>query len=197
MAIRTTGAETLITETAKKIFLVEGRIHATTEDIAREAGVPRTSVHYYFRSRDLLFERVFSEALAEVRQRLNIIIDSDVPFRIKLEKYVEACLQLSFTYPHIETFVITEIINQSNTLTDIDNPIKLNVFMKEIREQMKKGVIVEMNPYQFILNLFALIAYPSVAAPLCKKLFDVSDEAYAKLIKERKRVILSVLLKSE
>lgn len=197
MAVRNTGAEKLITETAKRIFLVEGRIHATTEDIAREAGVPRTSVHYYFRSRDMLFKHVFSEALGELRQRLNVIIESDLAFRDKLEKYVETCLVLGYTYPHIETFIITEIINQNSALTDTENPIKLRSFMKQIKDEMKKGLIPEMNPLQFILNLFALIAYPSVAAPLCKKLFDVNDQTYHKLLKERKQIILSLLLRSE
>ena len=195
MAARNTETERLIKETAKKIFLVEGRIHATTEDIAQEAGIPRTSVHYYFRTRDLLFKHVFNEALSDLTARLNSVIESDLPFREKLENYIDICLSDASAHPYVETFVVTEIINQKFELVDKESPVRLKAFLKEIKTEMTKGVIPEMNPFQFILNLFALLTYPAIAAPLYKKLFEIESQPYQKLLKERKQVILKVLLR--
>src|SRR3954465_6320168 len=93
--------EQLIIDTARKIFLVEGRLHATTEDIGRSAGLPRTSVHYYFRTRDLLFKRVFNEALEDLTKRLNSIVESDLPFAKKIDQYIETWLSFSLMYPHL------------------------------------------------------------------------------------------------
>jgi AcrR family transcriptional regulator len=56
--------EELIKETAMRIFFVEGRLHATTQVIAKEAGVNRGLIYYYFKGRDELFEVVFKEAIA-------------------------------------------------------------------------------------------------------------------------------------
>ncbi|HYD90018.1 MAG TPA: helix-turn-helix domain-containing protein, partial [Flavobacterium sp.] len=47
--------ERLIKETAKRVFFGEGRFNATTQEIADAAGVNRTLINYYFRSRDKLF----------------------------------------------------------------------------------------------------------------------------------------------
>ena len=192
---RSTGTEQLISDTAKRIFLAEGRLHATTETIAKEAGIPRTSVHYYFRSRDLLFREVFNEALKDFTDQLKGVVLSDIPFREKLETYVEIFLSQSLAYPYLQTFVITEIINNKYELVDKESPSVFKIFLKEIKEEMTKGAIAEMDPMHFILNLFSLLAYPSVASPLYKKLFLVSDQRYQKLLKERKEIVLSLLLK--
>jgi TetR/AcrR family transcriptional regulator len=56
------ATEELIKETAKKIFFKEGKFNATTQEIADAAGVNRTLINYYFRSRNTLFDLVFKEA---------------------------------------------------------------------------------------------------------------------------------------
>lgn len=193
MAARNTGTEQLIKNTAKKIFLEEGKLHATTEDIAKEAKIPRTSVHYYFRSRDILFKHVFDEALVELTERLNEVIDSSLPFREKIENYIDICFAQSVRYPHLETFIITEIINQ-RIKVDEEDPARIKKFLKEIKSEMDKGNVPSMNPQQFILNLFSLITYPAIASPLNKKLFMIDDKSYERLLKERKKVIMKVLL---
>jgi len=40
--------EKLILDTAMRVFFAEGRINATTQDIADTAGVNRTLINYYF-----------------------------------------------------------------------------------------------------------------------------------------------------
>lgn len=54
--------ERLIMETSMNVFFAEGRFNATTQEIADAAGVNRTLINYYFRSRNNLFEIVFQNA---------------------------------------------------------------------------------------------------------------------------------------
>lgn len=89
VAMKDATTEQHIRETAKRLFLTEGRLMATTQDIADAAGVNRTLLPYYFRSRDALFELVFREALTRLRQRLHGVIGSDLLFRRKIEELVE------------------------------------------------------------------------------------------------------------
>jgi TetR/AcrR family transcriptional regulator len=189
------NTEQLIIDTARKIFLIEGRLHATTEDIGKAAGLPRTSVHYYFRTRDLLFKRVFTGALEDLTTRLNSVVDSSLPFDKKLDQYVETWLSHSILYPHLDTFVVTEIINQQYVPVDKSAGVRMNNFMKQIKKAMDDGILIQMQPQHFVLNLFSLLRYPSVAAPLYKQLLGISDKQYHKLLSERKSVILRSLLK--
>lgn len=185
--------EELIKETARKIFLVEGRIHATTEDIGNAAGLPRTSIHYYFRTRDALFRHVFIEALEDLTERLNSVTEAAEPFRVKMERYIDVWLSYTLAYPYLDTFVITEIINQQYEPVDRKAARRMKDFLKEIQRAMDAGLIRKMDPMHFVLNLFALLRYPSIASPLYIKLFGIKDEHYRKLLKERKDVLMNVL----
>lgn len=187
------NSEELIKDTAKRIFLKEGRLHATTADIGKEAGLPRTSVHYYFRTRDLLFKHVFTEALENLTSKLNQVTDSEMPFRKKIEKYVEVWLKNSIEYPYLDTFVVTEIIKEKYKPVDRLANARMSAFIAEIKKAMTQGEVTGNDPLQFILNLFSLLRYPSVAAPLYKELLGLDDKRYSELLKKRQKEIIRVL----
>lgn len=60
----------LIKEAAKRVFFSQGNIRASTDDIARKAGVNRALIHYYFRKSDHLYQVIITEAIAELRKSL-------------------------------------------------------------------------------------------------------------------------------
>src|SRR5437868_13086992 len=95
-----TDVEQLIKDTAKKIFFVEGKLHATTQDIADAAGINRASIHYYYRSRKLLFDKVFEEAMLEFNGKLSLVIEQqELPFRQLIEKLLDFVLKKSLEHP--------------------------------------------------------------------------------------------------
>ncbi|HZY82872.1 MAG TPA: TetR/AcrR family transcriptional regulator [Cyclobacteriaceae bacterium] len=188
------SSEELIIDTAKRIFLKEGRLHATTADIGKAAGLPRTSVHYYFRTRDLLFKHVFTDALQNLTEKLNEVVESNIPFRKKIEKYVEVWLENSLEYPYLDTFVVTEIIAQNYKPVDKLANVRMNAFAAQVKAAMGRGEVKGSDPIQFILNLFSLLRYPSVTAPLYKELLGLDDKRYTDLLKKRQKEIVRLLL---
>src|SRR5579871_6591596 len=100
METLSTDVEQLIKDTAKKIFFVEGNLHATTQDIADAAGINRASIHYYYRSRKILFDEVFAEAMDEFRAKLAAVVAQDgLPFRELLDKLIDFLLEKSLEHP--------------------------------------------------------------------------------------------------
>jgi len=81
MAARDTGTEQMIKEAAKEAFFTKGQMYATTQDIADAAGISRTSLHYYFRSRDELMKQVFDEAVNDLNGKLYKLMESALPFK--------------------------------------------------------------------------------------------------------------------
>ena len=193
MAIRDTGTEQLIKDTAKHIFFKEGRLHATTQDIADAAGVNRTLVNYYYRSRDILFEQVFKEASQEMRIALDLILEADLPFKSKIEKFIEEFLIQAMKYPYRELYIVNEI-NRYPSDEELDKKNhSMKKFIKEIKNEMELGHIKTLDPRHFIMNLFALMAYPLIAASLNKKYFNITDDEHAELMKERKQIIFELI----
>lgn len=193
MPLKNTGTEQLIKDTAKRLIFAEGKLHATTQEIADAAGVNRTALHYYFRSRDLLIAAVFQEAMQGLSERLNECMTSTKPFRQKVEFLIEVFLKDMTAFPYQETFMVTEINTLGKQLVgNIDSgPVKS--FLNEVQQEMDSGNLKMMPPSQFLMNLFSLLSYPLIMAPLYRQLFQLSDLAFDELIAARKTMIMDLI----
>jgi len=193
MAGKDIGTEQLIKDTAKKIFFSEGKLHATTQEIADAAGVNRSLVHYYFRSRDLLFEQVVKEAKEELRTVLDSVLTGKRGFKEKLKKLISVFIDEITAYPFRELFVITETNSHNEIHADQIHETHIKPFLEEVRLEMEKGNIKTMNPKQFMMSLFALMAYPVLAGSLNKSFLKISEPEFNKLMKQRKQIIFEMI----
>jgi TetR/AcrR family transcriptional regulator len=193
--------EQLIKETAMRIFFVEGRLHATTQVISKEAGVNRGLIYYYFKKgRDELFEVVFKEAMTVTRTRVReLFLNKGIPFRQKIEEFVELSLAQSLKYPYLEMFLITEMNRDSSTvLSPLGDEMRKELIQNmndELQEEAKKGTVPKMSAEQFLLNLISLCAYPALNKTMLRQMMHLSESAYLKLLKDRKTIIMQVLFK--
>ncbi|WP_426328680.1 TetR/AcrR family transcriptional regulator [Pedobacter sp. R-06] len=195
MPLKNTGTENLIKETAKRLFFAEGKLHATTQEIADAAGVNRTSLHYYFRSRDLLVEAVFKEAMMGLSQRLDACFEENRPFREKIENLIGVFLEDMIAFPYQETFLVTEINTLGKELMENIQSGPIHKFLKDIKTEMESGILEKMDPAHFLMNLFSLLSYPLIMAPLYRQLFQISKEDFSVLINQRKEMIMGLLFK--
>ncbi|WP_316783454.1 TetR/AcrR family transcriptional regulator [Pedobacter frigiditerrae] len=192
MAVKDKGTEQLIKDTAKRIFFSEGKLHATTQDIADAAGVNRTLLNYYFRSRDILFEQVATEARQEMSAVLDPVFQAELEFKDKLEKLITVFMDQAIKFPFREMYVVTELNRTSRVIPEEKKTI-VKGFLREISAEMEKGKIRKMDPRQFCINLFALMAYPLITTCLNKSLYNVNDAEYSKLMKDRKKLIFEMI----
>jgi len=193
MSINDKGTEQLIKDTAKKIFFSEGKLHATTQDIADAAGVNRTLVHYYFRSRKLLFEQVTEEAMDELRHIMTDAFSGKQTFKEKLKKLIHVFMDQTIAYPYRELFLITETNRYDTEHADQVHDTHTKPFLAEIQIEMDKGNIKAIDPRHFMMNLFALMAYPLLSSKLNKDFMKISDNEYVKLMKQRRQLIFEMI----
>jgi len=193
MTQRETGTEQLIKNTAKHLFFAEGKLHATTQEIADAAGVNRTLVNYYFRSRDALFDQVFQEAQQELVNLLDEVYESKKPFRDKIRNMIDVFMEAAIKYPYREVFIITQM-NRNDVLDSKRSRVeKVNLMLQDVQAEMDRGGLKKNNPKHFLMNLFSMMAYPMVTSPLNKVLFNMTDDEYDVLIKERKQIIFETI----
>jgi len=187
------NTEEHIKATAKEIFFFKGNLHATTQEIADAATVNRSLINYYFRSRDHLFEIVYNEAVETMRSQLDNVIYSEMPFMDKLKSLIEVYMEEILKFPYKESFLITEICCKNFLLKEKKKSQALIAFVDEVKREMEKGTIKKTDPVHFIINLFSLMAYPIIMAPLYSKLFDLNKEKYKELLSERKALIFKLI----
>ncbi|WP_419870651.1 TetR/AcrR family transcriptional regulator [Chryseobacterium sp. CT-SW4] len=184
----------LIKETAKNLFFVKGKFDATTQEIADEAGVNRTLINYYFRSRDNLIQIIFDEAQKVEKEKSNVIQRSDLPFKEKISKFIESSLSTSLKYPYLETYIVSQMNKGNCHEKDIEKEMLEDLY-KSIEEEMDQGNIEKMKPVQFLFNMVALLVFPSALRPLLMDNLRISDEEFDVIISERKEIILNILFK--
>ncbi|MFD0941712.1 TetR/AcrR family transcriptional regulator [Pedobacter boryungensis] len=192
MAQRDTGTEQLIKDTAKRIFFSVGKLHATTQDIADAAGVNRTLVNYYFRSRDILFEQVAEEARAEMSEQLESVFSAKIEFKEKVQRLITVFMDQAIKFPYREMYVVTAFKRTDKTVPD-EKKNRIKKFLAEIKEEMELGRIKKMDPRQFLMNLFSLMAYPLITTCINKSLYNINDKEYLKLMQERKQLIFDMI----
>ncbi len=188
-----------IVDTAMKLFFSEGRINATTQEIADAAGVNRTLINYYFRTKKALFNMVLKKADKEHQKRCDVILLSRLPFREKTEAFIDYLIERIFRYPYMEVFFTFDILqkrmkgNTSGIFAKEGKPDSLHLYMEEIKAEMDAGSILKTSPEHFMTNIFSLVIHPVIMKPLHMMIFNLSDAEYQTLLKERKRVIIDIL----
>lgn len=188
-----------IKSAAKNLFFKKGNIHATTQDIADEAGVNRALIHYYFSSREQLFEVILNDAYQNITRRLHKAISSDSSFKEKIENFVNCYIDEAIEFPFMESFIASEFNRYSEVhFSLISNPTTNSVmegFFTELLLEMKKGTIPSMPPEQFLINITSMCSFPLITRPLIQRTFNMDDEAYLEFIKNRKVEILKMIFK--
>ena len=187
------ATEELIKNTVRKLFYTEGKFNATTQEIADAAGVNRTLINYYFRSRDKLFELVFSDAQAREQERIESIIFSALPFKDKIAEFIDDSFEIAKEYPYMEMYLVTKF-NQGCFFKDEEGMDRMmKKFYEEFEVAMANGLIRKTDPVQFILNMVSLTSFPVAMRPLFQKTMHLNDAEYDKILSDRKEIIMDTL----
>lgn len=187
------ATEELIKNTAKRLFFGEGKFNATTQEIADAAGVNRTLINYYFRSRDKLFELVFTDAQEREQERTESIIFSELPFKAKIAEFIDDSFEIAKEYPYMEMYLVTQF-NQGCYFKDEEGMDRmLKKFYEEFEVAMEEGLIRKTDPIQFILNMVSMTSFPIAMRPLFQRTMRLTDEEYEKILSDRKDIIMDTL----
>ena len=106
---KNTSTESSILDAAKRIFQNKGMDGARMQEIADEANINKAMLHYYFRSKELLFEAVFTNAFALLAPQLNAILNDDSSIEEKIKKFTFNYISFIIKHPYLPNFIIQEL----------------------------------------------------------------------------------------
>src|SRR3954466_12401662 len=93
------GTEKKILEAAKEAFMKYGLYGARMQDIADNAGINKALLHYYFRNKETLFDKVFDGALSKYFGQMTIFSDRSLPVMERLFIYIDRIINFFSEYP--------------------------------------------------------------------------------------------------
>lgn len=184
--------EEKILEAAKNVFVAKGMEGARMQEIADEAGINKALLHYYFRSKERLFEAIFSEIIKFAFPKLTQIVTSDAPIAEKIEQVIDAYIQLLKKHPFMPGFVMKELSRDPSGLINmvLDVGINPQVVMGHLEQAMDRGEIVRMKPQHLAVNIVSMCVFPFAARPIVSYIFYKDDpKALNAFYEERAEVI--------
>lgn len=195
------NTEQAIIQAAEKIFLVKGYERTKTTEIAREAGVTHAMLHYYFRTKENLFDQVFRQKLGLVAESLCVVFQEDLPFLERVRKGVEAHFDLIASNQGLPRFILNEIIGSTERV-EVCKRIILPTFgcvmenLKEaIKQEVDRGTIRPIDPIDLILNIISLNVFVFLASPLVNMFTELEAKNYQAFLEHRKRMNVELILK--
>ncbi len=195
------STETQILEAAKRVFVQKGYDGARMQEIADEAKINKSMLHYYFRSKEVLFNKIIDDTVDVLIPRFIEALSGDDGVMVKVERLVERQIDGIMENPHMPMFMLNELAQnrmhvshkmkarfaEKNTFTK---------FIKEIKQEQNDGIIKQVAPEHFILTLMSLIMFPFIARPIFQNMLEIPDEMYRQMIVDRKRIIVDIIKKS-
>jgi TetR/AcrR family transcriptional regulator len=179
----TQTSEEKILDAAKNVFMKYGLYGSRMQDIADTAGINKALLHYYFRSKEKLFDRIFENALHKYFESINVFTDSTLPVKEQIFKYVENSIDFYAEYPQITIFIINEMSISPDLFQKKIQAIKKekNIKMIEALEKaIAKGEIKKIDTTLFFINLQSLCSYPFIAKPIFKYSLKANNKDYDK-----------------
>lgn len=178
--------EERILEAAEKIFLRDGYSGSRMQDIADVAGMNKALLHYYFRSKDKLFEYIFDKKISLMFPKMEELFDENASFIEVLSGFIENYIKLLMANPFLPLFVITTI----NKPDREDFLEKLPIFLKRrlmefYQRDLALGKVRKHQPAQLIISVFGMCVFPFMAKPMLKKMSNMNDEQFQEFMQKR------------
>ena len=192
------NTEQVILQTARKIFIQKGLTGARMQDIADQAGFNKALVHYYFTSKDNLFNLVFEQEFSNLFSSLATIVASDLPLFEKIERIVSLDIERLSQFPGLPNFVLNEMSRNPDVLLKRLKGIPvekvLGVFQKQINSEIKKGTIRKITAEQLFINIQSMCIFPFIARPMIKALMQMDEKTYMTMIQRRKTEVAQFII---
>lgn len=198
------GTEQAILEAAENEFSKKGYAGAKTTDIAAQAGITHTMLHYYYRTKENLFNMVFEQQLKIIVGLLTkFAFDENLTFLEKIKKTINVHYEILEKNPSLPRFIINEVISHPERL-ERAKKVAMESFMgiakrlqEDIDKEAKKGTIRRVNAIDIFIDAIALNAFPFIVKPIIETfispLYGSSKEFYEQRRKENIELIMSRL----
>ena len=186
------NTEQKIKKAARVIFHKKGYAAARTRDIAEEANINLALLNYYFRSKEKLFQLIMVETLAQFNQAMGEVLNNETTtLEKKIHLISEKYIDLIIAEPEMPIFIMNEIRSHGAEILEKlpANTILQSSFIKQYQQAVKDKIIMEPNPLHFLMNLTGLVVFPFINAPILKKVGNLSDKQFDKLMQDRKKLI--------
>jgi len=189
MAKKIQNTEVRILEAAKKVFHRKGFEGARMQEIADEAGINKSLLHYYFRTKENLFDAVFKAAFREIFTKLFTTVDSNDPLEKKLKNLINEYIGFLQKNSYLPGFILAELNQNPDKIIEVfkSAPVSPSMLIEKMKKSVNDEKLEKTDVRELFINILALCIFPIIARPMLQHIFEFSDEEFDQFIEKRKK----------
>ncbi len=189
------STEERIRRAAARVFTQKGYEATKTRDIAEAANISIASLHYYFRSKEKLFQLVIQESLAEFSKKIDETLNSELPLHEKIQRFVVVYIDFLKEKPFLPMFILSEAQRNAERLHHMMNDTAaMPRLQQQIDQLVVEGVIRPISMEHFFSNLIGLVVFPFISKPLMKIKTGIDEAGYQRMLEERKTIVPEMII---
>ena len=193
--------EQQILEAAEQEFLEKGYDGARTTSIAKTAGVTHAMLHYYFRTKEQLFEHIIDKKMSEIVPLMTHLFgNSGLPLVERIEEAVSVHFDFVVSNPDLPRFLINEVLPNKercdlfrakieNVLYFVDN------LQREVNEAAASGEVEQFNVLLLFQSVLSLNIFPSVMANMIENLLGDNGQSMKEVLAQRKAENIELIMR--
>lgn len=195
--------EQAILEVAERLFLEKGFAVTSTTEIAKEVGCNQALVHYYFRTKENLFNLIFEQKFKIFFQGIFEMKNlGNSNFQDKLKFIIESHYDILVKNPKIPSLIFNELSRQPEQINILREKLRalpeqfFAELNKDLQAEIERGTIREISLMDLIISMISLNIALFLMMPVAEKILQLNETQKEFLILHRKAENVEFILKS-
>jgi len=142
MAENDKQTEEKIFEAATEVFVEKGMDGTRMQHIADRAGINKSLLHYYYRTKDRLFEAVFEKIADQMFRKFAPVFDETLSLEEKIRFFYREHIEFLKKNPRLPSFVLNEINRNPERIRKLIRNIDIeklwNTIENQHRDELRK-----------------------------------------------------------
>jgi AcrR family transcriptional regulator len=197
--------EEKIFEAATDVFIEKGMDGTRMQDIADHAGINKSLLHYYYRTKDHLFNAVYEMIAGQMFKKFAPVFDENLSLEEKIRFFLREHIAFMQKNPRLPSFILNELHRNPERIRKLIQNIDINKLWTTLeaqhKEELKRYNITKENIPQFMTTVAGMSVFPFVARPVIASIMGKMGYDFDNYLEERKEYaadfVINALKKQE
>jgi TetR/AcrR family transcriptional regulator len=192
--------EEKIFEAATDVFTEKGMDGARMQDIANHAGINKALLHYYFRTKDKLFNAVFEMIAGKIFKKFAPVFDETLTLEEKIRFFYREHIAFLQANPRLPGFLLNEVNRNPERIKKLLKNVDFeSIWLKlydQHKDEFKRFNITRESMPQIMISIVALSVFPFAAKGIIEGILEKTGLNFNEFMEERKEFAADFVIKA-
>jgi TetR/AcrR family transcriptional regulator len=192
--------EEKIFEAATEVFVEKGMDGARMQDIANQAGINKALLHYYYRTKEKLFNAVFEMIARKILKKFAPVFDENLSLEDKIRFFFREHISFLQENPRLPGFILNEVNRHPERIKKLLAGVDFGEIWLKLYDQhkteLKKYNITQAELPQLMISMAAISVFPFAAKGILEGILGKVNVSFNDFIEERKEFAAEFVIKA-